>query len=101
MSSLAAWGRVRDYRVYQLQQLPNVQIYLDGDMGVDDVLGFDADKIIIATGSRWRRDVVGSKRFTPIDGLESLPTFTPQDILINEAVQRSGTCSVALTVRRR
>jgi len=83
LSSLAAWGRVRDYRVYQLQQLPNVQIYLDGDMGVDDVLGFDADKIIIATGSRWRRDGVGSTRFTrftPIDGLESLPTFTPQDI---------------------
>jgi dimethylamine/trimethylamine dehydrogenase len=80
LSGLSAWGRVRDYRVYQLQQLPNVQIYLDSDMKIDDVLGFEADKIVIATGSHWRRDGVGSTRFTPIAGLESLPTFTPQDV---------------------
>jgi len=80
LSSLAAWGRVRDYRVYQLQQMANVQIYLDSEMGVDDILGFEADAIVLATGATWRRDGVGSTRFTPIPGLDAIPVFTPQDI---------------------
>jgi dimethylamine/trimethylamine dehydrogenase len=80
LSGLSAWGRVRDYRVYQLQQMANVQIYLDSHMGATEVMEVGADNIVIATGSTWRGDGVGSTRFTPIPGLDTISVFTPQDI---------------------
>lgn len=80
LAGLSAWGRVRDYRVYQLQQMSNVAIYLDSPMEASDVLDIGADQIVVATGSTWRRDGVGSTRFTSIGGLDTLPVFTPQDI---------------------
>lgn len=80
LSGLAAWGRVRDYRVYQLQQMANVEIYLGSDLGAADVMEFNADHVVIATGSAWRRDGVGSTRFSPIPGLDGITTFTPTDI---------------------
>jgi dimethylamine/trimethylamine dehydrogenase len=80
LSGLSAWGRVRDYRVYQLQQMANVQIYLDSHMGATEVMEVGADNIVIATGSTWRGDGVGSTRFTPMPGLDTISVFTPQDI---------------------
>ena len=86
LSGLAAWGRVRDYRVYQLQQMANVDIYPGSDLGAEDVIEFNADHIVIATGSTWRRDGVGSTRFTSIPGLDGIATFTPGDIFRGAAL---------------
>ena len=86
LSGLAAWGRVRDYRVFQLQQMANVEIYLGSDMRAEDVMEFDADHIVVATGAAWRRDGVGSTRFTPIPGLGEIAVFTPDDIYAGQAL---------------
>jgi dimethylamine/trimethylamine dehydrogenase len=80
LAGLSAWGRVRDYRAFQLRRMANVEIYLDSEMGVDEVLAVGADHVVIATGASWRRDGVGSTRFTPLPGLETLPVFTPDDV---------------------
>ncbi|OZA08786.1 MAG: NADH:flavin oxidoreductase [Rhodobacterales bacterium 17-64-5] len=72
--------RVRDYRVQQLQKLPNVEVYLDSRLTPEDVLEFGADHVVIATGARWRRDVFGPKRFYPIAD-PTTPVLTPDDIM--------------------
>ncbi|OYX26579.1 MAG: NADH:flavin oxidoreductase [Rhodobacterales bacterium 32-66-7] len=72
--------RVRDYRVQQLQKLPNVEVYLDSRLTPGDVMEFGADHVVIATGARWRRDVFGPKRFYPIAD-PTTPVLTPDDIM--------------------
>ena len=79
LPGLAAWGRVRDYRLGQLAKLPNVSLYPASRMEAEDILGFGADRVVIATGARWRREVVRR------DGLRgpalSGPILTPDDIM--------------------
>jgi dimethylamine/trimethylamine dehydrogenase len=52
-------ARVRDYRVYQLARMNNVQIYRGSPVDVDDILRFGAKRVVLATGSTWRTDGVG------------------------------------------
>lgn len=59
LPGLASWMRVADYRIYQLRQMPNVDIYLDSPLAADDVLGFGFAQVILATGATWRKDGFG------------------------------------------
>ena len=81
LPGLSAWGRVRDYRLGQLHQLANVDIYLDSEMSADEVLGAEFDRIVLATGSSWRRDGVARYHRTPIADLDESVIFTPDDIM--------------------
>ncbi len=81
LPGLAAWRRVRDYREYQLQQMANVDIYTSSPLGVDDLAEFGAEKIIIATGSTWRADGVGSTNFDALTWEEGMTVLTPDDIM--------------------
>ena len=81
LPGLSAWGRVLDYRLSQLHQLPNVEFYLDSRMEGDDVLVAEFDRIAIATGSLWRRDGVARFNRLPLAGLDDDAIFTPDDIM--------------------
>jgi dimethylamine/trimethylamine dehydrogenase len=81
LPGLAAWGRVRDYRVGQIQKMPNVQVYLDSSLSADDVLEFGFDQVAIAAGSTWRRDGVARFRTQPIAIDSAMPIFTPDDLM--------------------
>jgi len=81
LPGLSAWGRVRDWRVGQISGLANVEVFRGGEMAAADVLGFDADEVLIAAGARWRRDGVGRFHALPIPGLETAAVFTPDDIM--------------------
>ena len=59
LPGLAEWARVRDWRVTQLNKMANVAIYPDNRLTADDVIGFDADCVVLATGCHWRRDGFG------------------------------------------
>ena len=59
LPGLATWGRVRDWRVTMIGKLANVQVFPESAMTAADVADFGADHVVIATGSRWRRDGVG------------------------------------------
>ena len=59
LPGLATWMRVRDWRLTMLDKLPNVQLYPGSRMGAAEVAEFGADHVVLATGSRWRRDGVG------------------------------------------
>jgi dimethylamine/trimethylamine dehydrogenase len=80
LPGLAAWGRVRDWRLGQLKPKTNVQMYLKSRLSADDVLGMGIPHVAIATGARWRADGVGRAHRLPLDFL-SAGTLTPDDIL--------------------
>ena len=66
LPGLAEWARVRDWRLYQIEKLPNVEVYLESAMTAADIVGFDADHIAIATGSQWRTDGRGRTQHAPV-----------------------------------
>ncbi|MGI9512382.1 MAG: FAD-dependent oxidoreductase [Anderseniella sp.] len=81
LPGLAAWGRVRDYREYQLSQMGNVETYLNSALGAQEVLDFGFDNVAIATGSTWRRDGVARQHVVPIAIDDGMPVYTPDDLM--------------------
>lgn len=84
LPGLATWGRVRDWRVTMLAKLPNVTLYPESPMTAEDIVGFGADHVVLATGSLWRRDGVGVIGMTP---REIAGALTPDDIFAGAAVK--------------
>ncbi|QEX21183.1 methylamine [Hypericibacter adhaerens] len=80
LPGLATWGRVRDYRLQQIQRMPNLQLYLDSKLGAEDIRGYGFAKVVLATGGHWRRDGVGRARHEAIAGLDKIDVLTPDDI---------------------
>jgi len=80
LPGLAEWGRVRDYRVEQISRMPNVEVYLDSRLSAEHVREFGFARVVLATGSSWRRDGVGQWRNEPLAVSESTAVFTPNDI---------------------
>jgi dimethylamine/trimethylamine dehydrogenase len=82
LPGLSAWGRVADYRAYQISQRPNVETYFDSRLTAEDILAFGFQNICIATGAHWRADGVARMHVAPIPGAQSgVPVFTPDDIM--------------------
>ena len=70
LPGLAEWSRVREYRLGQLNQLDNVEIYRDSRLDADQVLEYAFTHVCIATGSSWRTDGAGRSSYHPIEGHE-------------------------------
>ncbi|MBO6775420.1 MAG: FAD-dependent oxidoreductase [Marinibacterium sp.] len=81
LPGLSAWGRVADYRDYQLSQKPNVEIYRDSELTAEQILEFGFANVCIATGSRWRRDGVSRQHVTPVSADPAMPVYTPDDLM--------------------
>jgi dimethylamine/trimethylamine dehydrogenase len=80
LPGLAEWARVRDYRTGQLSRMNNVSTYLGNRLTAEDVRGFEADYVLIATGARWRRSGVGRSHAMPLAVLQG-QVLTPDDIM--------------------
>ncbi|MDR3482535.1 MAG: FAD-dependent oxidoreductase [Burkholderiaceae bacterium] len=81
LPGLAEWGRVRDWRVTQINRLANVQVYLGSRLGAQDVLDFGADHVLLATGCHWRRDGFGRSNGMGIAGFDRRNVYTPDDVM--------------------
>jgi dimethylamine/trimethylamine dehydrogenase len=81
LPGLAAWNRVTDYRVGQIQKMSNVTIYRESMLAADDVLDFGFAHIAIATGAKWRNDGVARFHTLPIPIDAAMPIYTPDDIM--------------------
>ncbi len=81
LPGLSAWGRVADYRRYQLSQAANVDIYLNSRLDADQVLEFGFEHVVIATGAHWRRDGVARQHVVPLPIDPKMPLYTPDDIM--------------------
>jgi len=83
LPGLGTWIRVRDWRAHMIGKLANVQVYPGSAMTAADIADFGADHVVLATGSRWRRDGVGVAGLEPLDLPKAL---TPDDIFAGAAV---------------
>ena len=82
LPGLAAWARVRDYRLNQLNKMQNVDIYRASPVTAEQVLQFGATRVVLATGSTWRRDGIGRANTRPVPGLDRAGrVFTPEDLM--------------------
>jgi len=81
LPGLAAWARVRDYRISQIRKLPNVEIYRDSRLSASEVLEFGFEHVAIATGAFWRRDGVARYNLLPPPIDLAMPIFTPDDLM--------------------
>ena len=81
LPGLSAWGRVADYRAYQIGQKPNVQTYFDSALDAESILEFGFEHVCLATGAKWRRDGVARQHVVPFPTNEKMPLFTPDDLM--------------------
>jgi dimethylamine/trimethylamine dehydrogenase len=81
LPGLSEWGRVRDYRTYQISQMANVETYKSSLLSAAQVLEFGAAHVAVATGAKWRRDGYGRAHQFPIPGTDGANVLTPDDIM--------------------
>jgi dimethylamine/trimethylamine dehydrogenase len=79
LPGLATWGRVLDWRLGQLKHLDNVTLYPGNALSVDDILGLEHQRVVIATGARWTRMLYSTLEL-PVQYLEGTNVFTPDDV---------------------
>ena len=84
LPGLSAWIRVLDYRESQLSRLPNVEIYRQSEMTVEELLELGFAHVAIATGARWRADGVGRWHTKPMPIDPGVPVLTPDDLMAGE-----------------
>ncbi len=81
LPGLSAWSRVRDYRVHQIRQMVNVEVYPASRLTAGQALEFGADHIAVATGAHWRNDGFGRAHQFPIPGVDKAGVFTPDNVM--------------------
>ncbi|MGQ0486236.1 MAG: oxidoreductase, partial [Hyphomicrobiales bacterium] len=81
LPGLSAWGRVRDWRLSQIGKMADVSLYLESAMTADSAAEFGADHVLVATGSRWRRDGTGRRHVRPIAIDPAADVLTPDDLM--------------------
>jgi dimethylamine/trimethylamine dehydrogenase len=79
LPGLATWGRVADWRLGQLRERPNVNLYPGSELSVDDILGLEHRHVVIATGARWTKMLFSTLEF-PVGELEGPAVYTPNDL---------------------
>jgi dimethylamine/trimethylamine dehydrogenase len=84
LPGLSAWARVRDYRVGQIREMANVELYLASEMSAKLVLELAPDHVAIATGALWRHDGAGRVTMAPVPGAEPGRVLTPDDIMAGQ-----------------
>ena len=87
LPGLSTFARVKDWRLGQITNLPNVEIFRDSALDAEQVLEFGFEHVAIATGSRWRRNGVGRSNFDPFEGHDHSRVFTPDDVIDGTAIE--------------
>ncbi len=87
LPGLAAWKRVIDYRIYQIGQMPNVNLYLQSGLTAEQVAEFQPDHVVIATGSRWSACGTGRENRTGIEMADAARVMTADDIMAGKTTE--------------
>lgn len=79
LPGMASWRRVRDYRVWALSQMGNVDMFTNSPLDAATLRDFGADHIALATGARWTRRLYSPLEI-PAKFVEGPQIFTPEDV---------------------
>jgi dimethylamine/trimethylamine dehydrogenase len=72
---------VRDYRLGQIQQMANVEVFPASEMNAEQVLELGARHVALATGASWRRDGVGYTIREAVPGSDQAHVLSPDDLM--------------------
>lgn len=86
LPGLSEWRRVVDWRLTQIEKLPNVSLYPGSLMTAADILETGVPHVVVATGARWRPDGIGRSHWQPIPGHDLPAVLTPDDLMAGAAV---------------
>jgi dimethylamine/trimethylamine dehydrogenase len=87
LPGLAAWARVRDWRLLQLRKMANVSLYLESDMTAETAVETGADHVLVATGASWLRSLAGRHFAAPIPFDDGCDVLTPDDLMAGKRPQ--------------
>jgi dimethylamine/trimethylamine dehydrogenase len=79
LPGLATWGRVLDWRLGQLERLPNVILYAGNQLSAEDILELEHQRVVIATGAHWTRMLYSTLEL-PVGEVEAAGVYTPDDV---------------------
>ena len=68
-----------DWRLGQLRERPNVNLYPGSALAAEDILGLEHRHVVVATGARWTRMLFSTLEF-PVGELAGPTVYTPDDI---------------------
>jgi dimethylamine/trimethylamine dehydrogenase len=85
LPGLATWSRVTHYREGQIGKLNNVRFVPRTHVGLEDVLEYGAEIVIIATGSRWDPTGMSAPTHVPVAGASGDAEFilTPEQLVLD------------------
>ncbi|SLN56210.1 Trimethylamine dehydrogenase [Roseovarius albus] len=82
LPGLNAWARVMDYRLNDLRQRANVQMFTDSKLDPEQVAELGIKHVFVATGATWRADGIGrSTQRHPPQIAPNAHILTPDDIM--------------------
>jgi dimethylamine/trimethylamine dehydrogenase len=81
LPGLSAWGRVRDWRLLQINKMLNVSLYLESEMTPETIAELEVGHVLLATGSEWLRNGTGRHFVNPTPMVEQADVLTPDDIM--------------------
>ncbi len=81
LKPLSEWKRVSDHRIHMLSSRGNVQTFTNSSMNVDALLEMGCEHIAIATGSKWRTDLLGIYHRFPLETAAKDMMIAPEAIL--------------------
>jgi dimethylamine/trimethylamine dehydrogenase len=84
LPGLAEWIRVVDYRKTIGERLRNLAIVTNKRLTLEEILDYGADRVILATGSRWASDGLNGVTQSPIPGADAsmAHVLTPEQIMV-------------------
>lgn len=85
LPGLSQWRRVADYREYQISQMANVDVYLESRLSAVEILEFEAEHVVLASGSTWASHGIGRTNQLPIQTTPGANVVTPDDICADHA----------------
>lgn len=80
LPGLAEWQKITDYRLGQVGRHPGAALHLHTPLDAAAVLGYGAQIIICATGSRWARDGLNWATGRPVEGAGLPHVHTPDQV---------------------
>ncbi|HVI19188.1 MAG TPA: FAD-dependent oxidoreductase, partial [Gaiellales bacterium] len=84
LPGMGEWGRLVAYRAVQLKRLPGIEVTTGRELDADEIRGWGADVVVLATGSSWAGDGLNGFTREPIPGADdALPhVLTPEQVLV-------------------
>ena len=86
LPGLSAWGRVSDFRTYQLSRMASVNMYLESKIDTGQVLEFGIPNVVVATGGIWRSNGMGRQYHNPIPGWDQSNVYSADDVMDGIAI---------------